>query len=179
MKYTFPARASMMTAAEIGVVGGSMLLTQKFLDFNVIFKNQIAKNPDYVNRWWIRHQGAVKFAVGVLAAVHIDNPWLRLLAFGVAANGLVQEVRVLAVKDGAPLFDKIGQNDLDAKLLQAAKNVGGPIGTEYKTMVAGPGPIATQYPTQVARPIDLMNTNYTDVGRVYMERGMGVVMMER
>lgn len=176
MKYNFKEKSKMavMTAAEIGVVGGSMLLSQKFLDFNVLFKNQIARDPAYTEKWWMKHQGAIKFAVGVIAAIHIENPWLRLLAFGVAANGLVQEVRVLATKDGAPLFDKIGQSDLDKKLLEAARSAGA-VGDRFQTMVAGP--VGTEYPTQVARPVDLMNDNYTSVGNAYMERGMGVAMM--
>jgi len=174
MKYNFKEKSKMafMTAGEITVVGGSMLLSQKFLDFNVLFKNQIAKDPAYTEKWFIKHQGAIKFAVGVIAAIHIQNPWLRLLAFGVAANGLVQEVRVLAVKDGAPMFDKIGQN-LDEKLLQAARSAGA-VGDQYQSMVAGT--LATQYPSQVARPIDLMNDNYASVGNSYMVRGTGVAM---
>jgi len=176
MKYNFQEKLKMAvpTAAEIAVVGGSMLLSQKFLDFNVLFKNQIAADPRYAERWFIKHQGAIKFAVGVLAAVHIQNPWLRLLAFGVAANGLVQEVRVIATKDGQPLFDKIGQNNLDSKLLDIARRTGA-VGDQYQTMVAGP--LSTQYPTQVARPVDLMNESYTSVGAAFMERGMGVAMM--
>lgn len=176
MKYNFQEKSkmAMMTAGEIAVVGGSMLMSQKFLDFNLLFKNQIAKDPAYANKWFIKHQGAIKFSVGVIAAVHIKNPWLRLLAFGVAANGLVQEVRVLATKDGQPMFDKIGQNDLDKKLLEAARSAGA-VGDQYQTMVAGP--LGTEYSTQVARPIDLMNDNYTSVGQTYMERGMGVAMM--
>jgi len=169
MKYNFQEKGkmAMMTAAEIGVVGGSMLLSQKFLDFNTIFKNQIAADPTYKDKWFIKHQGAIKFAVGVLAAVHIQNPWLRLLAFGVAANGLVQEIRVLATKDGQPIFDAIGnRKDLDAKLLQAAKSAAmrgtGAVGDHYQTMVAAP--LSQEYPTQVGRHRDLMTTSYTNVG---------------
>jgi len=175
MNYNFNpiSKMALMTAGEIGVVGGSMLLSQKFLDFNMLFKNQIAKDPKYKDKWFIKHQGGIKFTVGVLAAINIKNPWLRLLAFGVAANGLVQEVRVLATKDGAPLFDSIG-NGMDAKLLEAAKKAGA-VGDQYQTMVAGP--VGTEFLTQVARPVDLMNDNYTSVGNAYMERGMGVAMM--
>lgn len=176
MKYNFNpiSKMAVMTAGEIGVVGGSMLMSQKFLDFNILFKNQIAADPKYAQKWFIKHQGGIKFAIGVLAAINIKNPWLRLLAFGVAANGLVQEVRVLATKDGQPMFDRIGQNELDKKLLQAAKSAGA-VGDKYQTMVAGP--VGTEYLTQVARPVDLMNDNYTSVGQIYMERGMGVAMM--
>lgn len=172
MKYNFKEKGKMavMTGLEIGVVGGSMLLSQKFLDFNVIFKNQIAADPTYVDKWYIKHQGAVKFAVGVLAAIHISNPWLRLLAFGVAANGLVQEIRVLAVKDGQPMFDKIGASDFDKKLLNAANSARE---RNQQTYVAG----TNAAPTFVAMPIDLMNNNYTSVGATFMERGMGVAMM--
>lgn len=178
MKYNFQEKAKMagMTSLEIGVVGGSMLLSQKFLDFNVIFKNQIAKDPEYTKKWFMKHQGGVKFAVGVLAAIHISNPWLRLLAFAVAANGLIQEVRVLATKDGAPMFDKIGTSDFDKRLVQAAQSARtGAVGDQYQTMVAGA--VGIEYPTQVARPVDLMNNNYTSVGNSVMERGMGVAMM--
>lgn len=179
MKYNFQAKAKMagMTALEIGVVGTSMLLSQKFLSFDELFKDKIAADPTYKDKWFIKHQGAIKFAVGVLAAVHIPNPWLRLVAFGVAANGLVQEIRVLTTKeDGTERFEKIGETDFDKRLRQAAESVRGPLSQKYPTQVAGP--LGTEYLTQVARPIDLMNDNYSSVGYV-MERGMGVAMMVR
>lgn len=169
MKYNFQAKAKMaaMTAGEVAVVGGSALLSQKFLSFENLFKNQIAKDPTYKDKWFIKHQGAIKFAVGVLGAIHIENPWLRMIALGIAVNGLVQEVRVLTMKDGAPTLDAIG--NIDKKLLDAAKSAGaamqrglGAVGDTYQTMVAGP--VSQQYPTQVARPVDLMTTSYSNVG---------------
>lgn len=178
MTYNFKAKAKMaaITAAEVGVMGGSMLLSQKFLSFDVIFKNQIAADPTYKDKWFIKHQGAIKFAAGVLGAIYIPNPWLKLVAVGVAINGLVQEVRVLTMKDGEYTFDAIG--NLDKKLLNLANRVNGGRDRNNQTFVAG----INDAPTYVALPIDLMNNNYTSVGKIgvsqySMERGMGVAML--
>lgn len=180
MKYNFKEKAKMtgMTGAEVAVVGASALLSQKFLSFDMIFKNQIAADPTFKDNWYIKHQGGIKFVVGALAAAHIKNPWMRLIAVGVSLNGFIQEARVLTTDStGVPTFDAIG--NLDRKLLNAANMANGPmmergmgaVGDRYQTMVAGEPPVGKRYPTQVARPVDLMGPSYTSVGNT------GAVMM--
>ena len=127
-KFKDAVKVAGMTAGEVAVLGTGMLLTKKFLDFNVLFKKQIEKNPKLADAWYIKHQGIIKIAVGVLAAAYIKNPWLRLLAIGVAAEGFISEVRVISTnKDGVSFFDKIGnkpqtgQAELDAELLRLAQ----------------------------------------------------------
>lgn len=168
------AKKAGMTALEVGVVGGSMLATTKFLDFEILFKNQIEKDPTYKDKWFIKHQGAIKLVAGAAAAAYIKNPWLKLVAIGVAANGFIQEVRVLTAKeDGTNFFNQIG-NSLDEKLLQLAQSTGAPLSQQWQTMVAAP-PLSQQHQTFVAKPVDLMTPSYSNVGQ--MERGVG--QMER
>jgi len=99
-----------MTAGEVGVVTGGMIMAAKFLDFNTLFKNQIAKDPKYADKWFIKHQGAIKFIGGLAIAAFMPNPWLKLLFLGVAAEGLLRQVRVFStMKDGTNWLDKIGK----------------------------------------------------------------------
>ena len=173
VKFETIARRGSMTVAEVAVVGGSMLFTTKFLDFETLFKNQIEKDPTYKDRWFIRHQGAIKLVAGATAAAYVKNPWLKLLFIGVAANGFIQQTRVLTTqKDGTNFFNQIGNRNLsemDNKLLAAAKNA--TKGTESPTFVASKG---TESPTYVAG-VDLMDRTMTSVGQ-RMQRGMGVSM---
>ena len=171
------AKKTGTTVAEVAVVGGSMLLTTKFLDFEILFKNQIEADPEYANKWFIKHQGAIKLVAGAAAAVYVTNPWLKLLFIGVAANGFIQETRVLTAKeDGTNFFNQIGNTneELDRKLLMAAQSVSRPLSQRDQTFVAKP--LSERNQTYVAKPVDLMTPYYTNVGQ--MERGMGA-MMER
>ena len=113
MKYNFKEKAKVagMTVAEISVLTGTIVLTKKFLDFNVLFKNKIAADPTFANKWYIKHQGAIKLVGGALAAAHVDNPWLKLLFIGVAIEGAITELRTVTTDDaGVSFFDKIGRN---------------------------------------------------------------------
>lgn len=175
-KFMSHAKKAGMTVAEVGVVGGSMLLTTKFLDFEILFKNQIEKDPTYKDKWFIKHQGAIKLVAGAAAAAYIQNPWLKLVAIGVAANGFIQEVRVLTAKDdGTNFFNQIGNNqsEMDRKLLAIAESTSGPLSRRDQTYVANP--LSSRDQTYVAKPVDLMTPTYSNVGAM-MERGMGVFM---
>ena len=171
-KYNFKEKGKMalMTGAEIGTVGASMLLTKKFLDFNTLFKNQITKDPKYAEKWFIKHQGAVKFGAGILAAIHVQNPWLRLAFIGVAVVGFIEETRVLTTqKDGTNFFDQIGaaKNKVtDAELYEAAMRAGQNPTEEYPTTVGTENP-TVEYPTTVGWGMqdEMMPGSSTTVGR--------------
>lgn len=164
------AKAGGMTAAEVAVVGVSTLATKKFLDFRMIFKNQIAKNPAFENNFIIRHQGLFKFGLGVAGAIFIKNPWVRMISLGVALEGFISEARVLTTpKGGAAFFDAIGQSavqagqmsELDRELLEAAR--------QEMTSTSGQENPANRYPTAVGAmdwppSVDLYNPGETYVG---------------
>ena len=138
-KFNFKEKGKViaMTGAEIGVLGGSMILTKKFLDFEVLFKNAIAKDPAYKDKWYIKHQGGVKFGAGLIAASFISNPWLKMIALGVALEGFISEVRTVTTdKEGVAFFDKIGAASTDAELEQLAR--GAVQSRDYASTVAGP-----------------------------------------
>jgi hypothetical protein len=164
-KYNFKEKGklAMMTAAEVGTVGVSMLVTKKFLDFNTLFKNQIAKDPTYADKWFIKHQGAIKFGAGIIAAIHVDNPWLRLAFIGVAVVGFIEETRVLTTdKDtGESFFDKIGKGKgnyrvSDEELYQAAMMGQDNPTDKYPTFVGAENP-TTEYPTTVGAGWEMQN----------------------
>jgi hypothetical protein len=172
-KFKSIAKRGFMTVAEVSVVGGSMLLTTKFLDFETLFKNQIAKDPTYKDKWFIKHQGAIKLVAGATAAAYVKNPWLKLLFIGVAANGFIQEVRVLTTKaDGTNFFNQIGNTEMDQRLRAAA--TGTPLSQQTPTQVGEP--LSQSWQQQVGKRIDLMDPWMTNVGQP-MQRGMGA--MER
>lgn len=165
MKFNFQDHAKIagMTMAEVGVLGGGMIVTSRFLDFNVIFKNQIAADPNYVNKWHMKHQGAIKLVVGALAAAYIKNPWLKLLAIGVAVEGFIREARVLTTDSaGTSLFDKIGntQRDqenaaADARLAELARayEVQGPANQYGSTVGNSVMTLTRSIPSYVAGPV--------------------------
>lgn len=146
-----------MTAAEVGVVAGSMILTKKFLDFNQLFKNKIASDPTFANGFIMKHQGGVRFAIGLGGAVFIKNPWIKLAFIGIALEGLITEVRTLTTDEtGVAFFDKIGyagNSTTDQQLLDMAARYNAQMGanptTMYPTSVAAVNP-TRQYTTQVA-----------------------------
>ena len=165
------------TMGEVAVVGGSMLMTTKFLDFETLFKDKIAADPTFKDNFFIKHQGGVKFAAGCLLAASIKNPWVKLLGIGIAGAGFIQEARVLTQSaDGSNFFKQIGNSAMDRKLLAAAQ-MNGPLSTRDQTFVAGEKPLSERNQTYVGEPVNLMNERITNVGFQYMERGVG--QMER
>jgi hypothetical protein len=124
------------TAAEVGVIGGAMILTKKFLDFEVIFPNVKKEN------FLIAHQGGVKLLIGAAGAVMVKNVWLKLAFVGMAVEGFIREARVLTTnKEGVAFFGQIGQtneiSEEDQSLLDAARALSGASNptTEYPTTV--------------------------------------------
>lgn len=176
-----------LTIAEVGVVGTSMLLQKKFLDFKTIFAKQIAKDPKFADNFLIKHEGLVKLVAFTLAASYIKNPWIKLALIGVAAGGFIQEVRVFTNnKDGVNFFDQIGQpiqtgaenNELDEEMMKAAEEAtsGSNVTTEYYTAVGknkARNP-TTNYPIAVGLKLtnSLPNDNYGGLAVGFVTRPM-------
>lgn len=121
------AKHGAITTGEVAVMGTSMILTKKFLDARVLFAKHIEKDPAFADKWYIKHQGAVKVVGGAIAATMIKNPWIRMIAIGIALEGFITEARVLTTnkETGVSFFESIGTADIDAEMLQAAKAISG------------------------------------------------------
>ena len=174
-KFKSIAKKGMMTVAEVGVVTAGALLTTKFLDFNTLFKDQIAKDPAFVNNWYIKYQAPIKLVAGATLAAYVKNPWLKLAFVGVAVNGAIGTVRLAtAKKDGTNFFQPVG--NIDQRLREYANNMNGvPLSQQNPTFVATP--LSQQNPTYVAKPVDLMQPYMTNVGQYNAaQRGVGTIM---
>lgn len=124
---------------DVAIIGGGMILTKKFLDAKVLFAKQIEKDPAFANKFYVRHQGAIKLIGGALGAGMVKNPLLKLVLIGAAIEGFISEARVMtANKDGVSFFESIGDTstDVDQEMLEAASTVKG-FGEDYGTMVSG------------------------------------------
>lgn len=123
---------------DVAIIGGGMILTKKFLDAKVLFAKQIEKDPAYADKFYIKHQGALKLIGGSLAAGMVKNPLLKLALVGVAIEGFISEARTLSTnKDGVAMFESIGDSsEVDQEMLEAASTVKG-FGEDYGTMVSG------------------------------------------
>lgn len=113
-------------AGKAAAIAGGMILSKKFLDTEVIFKNQ---KPDS----FLRKQGGWVKAIAALAVLSSDmvkNDYAKSAIMGVGVEGLITGIRGMTVnKDtGEAFFDKIGQ-------------------------AGGWGAIATQQPGSVSRQI--------------------------
>ena len=125
MKFNFKHQLKEIghTAVEVAVLTGGAIVSKKFMDFKTLFKNQIAADPLYLNKFWMVHEGGVKFAVGLAGASYFKNPYVKWAFIGVAVAGAFQEVRHLTAQGGAPIFDPIGnRGEPDAELVEAARN---------------------------------------------------------
>lgn len=174
-KFKSIAKKGMMTVAEVGVVTAGALLTTKFLDFNTLFKDQIAKDPTFINNWYVKYQAPIKLVAGATAAAYVKNPWVKLLFVGIAVNGAIGTVRLATSKaDGTNFFQPVG--NIDERLRQYANNMNGvPLSQQYPTFVSAP--LSQQNQTYVAKPIDLMTPYYTNVGAFQAaQRGVGSIM---
>jgi len=161
-----------LTVAQVGTVTLGALLTTKFLDAKELFKDKIAADPTYADKWFIKYQAPIKLVGASIIAASIKNPWAKLLFVGVAVSGAIGTVRLFTQKDdGTNYFQPIG-NSMDARLLALA-NVNGPLSRRDQTYVADP--LSRRDQTYVAKPVDLMNYNYSGVGGM-MERGIGTLM---
>ena len=162
------AKHGAITAGEVAVITGGIILTKKFLSAKTLFKNQIEKDPTFVDKWYMKHEGAVKVGIGVVAASLIKNPWLKMVAIGFAIEGAITEVRYLTTDktSGASFFDAIGmgESSIDAEMLAAAKAVSGyeddgvsgeGYGNRYESGVSGQETYGNRYTTAVSGNIDL------------------------
>lgn len=162
-------KVALLTGGEIGVLGGSMILSKKFLDFNQLFKNKIAADPTFADKWYIKHQGAIKVGIGLIGATFIKNPWVKLIFIGIALEGFITEVRVLTTDAaGNAFFDKIGKTmerpKIDDELLrkaeEAKRSLSGNPTTMYPTGVGMVNP-TTEFPTGVG----MLQTGMLQTGR--------------
>lgn len=166
-----------LTVAQVGTVTAGALLTTKFLDANELFKDKIAADPAYAEKWFIKYQAPIKLVGGSILAASIKNPWVKLAFVGMAVSGAIGTIRLFTNKDdGTNYFPAIG-NSMDQRLLQLA-NVNGPLSVRDRSYVAGMYPMSQRDQSFVAKPVDLMNESYSGVGAMqrgmgYMERGMG------
>lgn len=120
------AKTGAITIGEVAVLTGSIVLTKKFVDFNTLFKKQIDADPKYAEKFHIKHQGLIKIGAGVIGATLIKNPWLKMVFIGIAIEGAITEARVLMTDSaGISFFDKIGADDIDKEMIEAAKLVRG------------------------------------------------------
>lgn len=94
-------------AGYIGTFSLGMIGSKKFLDIDVIFKNQ---TPDSFIR---KYGGFIKFLVfaGIVSIPAIKNEFLRTGLMGVAAEGFITGLRQMTINrtTGEAFWDKIGQ----------------------------------------------------------------------
>ncbi len=168
VNWTAVAKHAAYTGGEVAVLTGGIILTKKFLDFKVLFKKKIEQDPTYAEKFHIKHQGLIKLGVGSVAACFIKNPWLRMLAIGVAVEGAITEARLLTTdKEGVSFFDQIGADDqasIDAEMRAAAEGMqgtgeGNDFGNRFQTTVGagGTGAFYDRFVTSVGFGDDLDN----------------------
>ena len=139
-KLMYVVKKAAVTGGEVAVVGASMIATKHLLDFNKIFKKKIENDPAFADKWFMKHQGLIRFGVGCTAAYFIKNPWLKLVAMGVAIEGAITEGRYLSNNT----IEAIGQNNApdDAEMMRVAaeydNNMSGPNDDGRITVIAGP-----------------------------------------
>lgn len=158
-----------ITMAEVGTLAVGTVAAKKFLDFEVMFPN-VDKE-----KFFIKHQGLVKFVAFAGAAAWVENPWAKLFLIGLSLEGFIREARVITTnKEGVSFFGQIGKatgangNAMNQAMLDAARAAGGsalPPGNP----ALGTNP-TTQYPTFVGQSpsVDLQNNSMTYVS------GMGM-----
>jgi len=156
MKMTFKTfgKDAGTVAMEAGIIAGSAIVSAKFLDFNTLFKNQIAKNPAYIDKWFMKYEGFTKAGGAILigGAFWKQLPgWAKLLVVGIAVQGGIKGVGDMATaKDGTKFFNPIGQQSnggadtaaLEKLLADAGVSGAGDPPTASYTGVAGAVDIA-------------------------------------
>lgn len=109
------------TGAEIAVTVGGGIVATKFLDDRKLFKEKFASNPSWFEGsregapFMIKWSGGLKAAGSIFAASYVKNPWFKLVLFGIAYQGLVQQARVLTW-DKTKNESRVGASSEDAKL---------------------------------------------------------------
>lgn len=147
------------TEAEVGAMVVGAVASTKLLDERKIFKDDFAQHPEWFAGprtnapWYIKYAGGGKAIAAVFASHQIKEPWLKLLLYGVAIQGTIQEGRRITWNADANDYRYAGIQGgsktatLDAKLKEMAQNysatgtprfVGGSqYGDRFKTNVAG------------------------------------------
>jgi hypothetical protein len=143
-------KSVMTNGKEVGLTLGGALLSRKFLDFDVMMKNQPADS------FMRKHQGIIKFLVGTIGAGMVkQNSMLRPILNGVALEGGIKAVRTYG---GGSFFPQLGEDsnllgdgaqdgllgDYElAEILAGADDMGaddmGSVVNEYPSSVSGGG----------------------------------------
>lgn len=87
---------------EVGAAIGGAVLANKFL-FNEekIFKDKWATNPEWFQGgrmdapWNVRYYPGLVAGGALLASTYINNPWIKMMLFGVAVAGGFKQLRIL------------------------------------------------------------------------------------
>ena len=164
------------TELEVGAIVAGAVWSNQMFDERKFFKKDFEEHPAWFMGdradapWYIKWSGALK-ALGAVAAAtfYVTNAWIKLLLYGVAFQGTLQQVRIWTWnKDtNAAMFDSIGQSSgsaksLDAKLRDIAERyraTNGPqylgaVVDQYSTAVSGAGePLSQRYDTSVSGPV--------------------------
>jgi hypothetical protein len=116
MSFEAVLKSSAMTAAEIGVFGGSAILANEFAKADKIFKDSNdAEKP------WVKYFGGIKFVGGCVAANYIANPWAKLVCMGVAFQGGLEQYNAMQTDPDKKKMIGAGDGDLNSKLEDLAK----------------------------------------------------------
>lgn len=133
-----------VNAKTVGVVAGSMIMSQKFLDLGELAKKfNVDVDNNKLFSTVITHQGAVKFVLALIA-LHLTkkkkigkNEIFQWAMIGIMIQGGLQEINHLSNGGSG----QIGDTDLDEQMKEAARKIkegmsGNPT-EEVNTGVAG------------------------------------------
>ena len=130
MDFTKQLKNIAKTELEVVALVAGAVASNQFLADEKIFKEKFATNPTWFTGsregapFYIKHSGILKAAVAVYGSTFVKNNWLKLLLFGVAFQGTLQEVRVLTFDktNNTDRFKAIGNaKELDDKLRALAE----------------------------------------------------------
>ena len=153
-------KSVMTNGKEVGLTLGGALLSRKYLDFDMMFKNQA---PDSFMR---KHQGIIKFLAGTIGAGMVKgNSLLRPVLNGVALEGGIKAVRTYG---GGNFFQPLGEGD-------SLLGEGGAAGDGFLADVLegagdesllGEGSVTNQYAASVSGMSDLTQNAFNSVSGV-------------
>ena len=159
-------------AKHVGVLGVSMIVSQKFIDFRAIAERfNIKVEKDSAIDKVLTHQGAIKFLLPIII-LHMTrnksiskNDLFKWAMLGLMLQGLLQEANTLTSgKSGA-----IGDADLDEQMRKAAAEI--KAGMQGEQQYIGENPTTQYIPSVQGNP----TTEYIpSVQGEYLENGAGV-----
>jgi len=184
MAMKFDLKPLLWTELEVSAIVAGAVAANQLADETKIFKKDFEQHPDWFKAdrkdapWHIKFFPGMKALAAVYVATNmVKNPWIKLLLYGVAFQGTLQQVRIFTwdAEKGEGMVKEIGQAstaaELDRKLREIAEGdrMSGPeedqpnIVNQYSTGVAGPqiydeaemlmrpsGPAWDKYPSAVA-----------------------------